>query len=148
MDPEELLESLTAALEDLAEANRTAPILVEGESDVRALRALGVRGEVLALNRGTSVFSTCEDVAARHREAIVLTDWDQHGGRLARLLRQGLAANGVRANTDLRARLTVLCRKDIKDVESLPGHLERVGRDASGRLRGKASKRWYGYRRA
>ena len=148
MDPEELLESLTAALEDLAEANRTAPILVEGESDVRALRALGVRGEVLALNRGTSVFSTCEDVAARYREVIVLTDWDQHGGRLARLLRQGLAANGVRANTDLRARLTVLCRKDIKDVESLPGHLERVGRDASGRLRGKASKRWYGYRRA
>ena len=148
MDPEELLDSLTLALEDLAEANRTSPIVVEGENDVRALRVLGVRGEVVSLNRGRTVFSTCEDVAARHRRAIVLTDWDARGGRLARLLREGFAANGVQANTELRARLAVLCRKEIKDVESLPGYLERIGRDASGRLRGKASKRWYGSRRA
>ncbi len=146
VDPEERLEFLTAALEDLAEANRTAPVVVEGDRDVRALRSLGLRGEVVSLNRGAPVFATCEALAARHRDAIVLTDWDHRGGRLARLLREGLAANGVRVNMDLRARLTILCRKDIKDVESLPGFLERVGRDASGRVRGKASKRWYARR--
>ncbi len=147
MDLRELLESLTVAIDDLAEANRTAPIVVEGESDVRALRALGIRGDVIALNRGTTVLATCEDIAARARDAIVLTDWDPRGGRLARLLRDGLAANGVRANTDLRARITILSRKDIKDVESLPGYLERIGRDAAAGVRSKASKRWYGDRR-
>lgn len=145
MDLRELVESLTVALDDLADANRTAPILVEGENDVKALRTLGVQGDIIPLNRGTTVLSTCEAVAARAREAIVLTDWDARGGRLGRLLREGLAANGVRANTDLRARITVLCRKDIKDVESLPRYLERLSREAAGG-RGKASKRWYGGR--
>jgi len=146
VDAEERLEFLTAALEDLADANRTAPVVVEGERDVRALRSLGLRGELIAVNRGSPVFATCEAVAARHREAIVLTDWDRRGGRLARLLRDGLEANDVRANLALRARITILCRKDIKDVESLPGFLERVGRDATGRVRGKASKQWYARR--
>ena len=146
MNAEERLEFLTAALEDLAEANRTAPVVVEGDRDVRALRSLGLRGEVLAVNRGSTVFATCEAIAARHREAIVLTDWDHRGGRLARLLRDGLEANGVRPNMNLRARIAVLSRKDVKDVESLPGYLDRIGRDATGRVRGKASKRWYARR--
>jgi len=143
VDAEERLESLIAALEDLADANRTAPVVVEGDRDVRAARALGLRGEVLAVNRGTSVFAICEAIAAKHREAIVLTDWDHRGGRLARLLRDGLEANGVRANMGFRARITILSRKEIKDVESLPAYLDRIGRDATGRIRGKASKRWY-----
>src|SRR5438034_10392546 len=126
MDWEELHRDLSKVLEDLADKNRLAPIIVEGEYDRRALRALGVEGDVRLINEGSTIFGLCESIAASHREAIILTDWDVRGGRLARQLRDGLAANGVRFDEELRARLTRLCRKDITDVESLHTFVERV----------------------
>jgi 5S rRNA maturation endonuclease (ribonuclease M5) len=143
MDWEQLHQDLEKVLEDLAEKNRVAPIIVEGEYDRRALRALGLMGDVRLINEGTTIFGLCESIAAGHREAIILTDWDVRGGRLARQLRDGLAANGVRFDEDLRARLTRLCRKDITDVESLHGFVERVAEHASAGHHHRDSKRWY-----
>ena len=82
MDWEELYHDLSKVLEDLAEKNRLAPIIVEGEYDRRALRALGVEGDVRLINEGSTIFGLCESIAASHREAIILTDWDVRGGRL------------------------------------------------------------------
>ncbi len=147
MDYEALYEDLVKILDELKEESRTAPIIVEGERDRAALRALDIHGDVWSINRGTSLFALCESLARGHRDAIILTDWDVRGGRLARQLRDGLAANGVRFNDDLRARLSRLCRKDIKDVESLHGYVERVARLAKSGNHGKPSKRWYGERR-
>lgn len=147
MDYEALYEDLTRVLEDLAEKNRSAPIIVEGERDRQALRALGVHGDIRSLNQGTTLFVQCESIARQHREAIILTDWDARGGRLARQLRDGLAANGVRYDDELRARLTNLCRREIKDVESLHAYVERVGEKARAGDRSKPSKRWYAERR-
>lgn len=146
MDWEELHNDLQRVLEDLSEKNRRAPIIVEGEYDKRSLRALGVTGEIQMINQGSTVFGLCESIAAHHREAIILTDWDVRGGRLARQLRDALAANGVRFDEDLRARLTMLCRKDITDVESLRGFVERVAEHASTGYRQRPSKRWYAER--
>src|SRR2546426_7734044 len=143
MDWEQLHQDLEKVLEDLAEKNRQAPIIVEGEYDRRALRALGLMGAVRLINEGTTIFGLCESIATDHREAIILTDWDVRGGRLARQLRDGLAANGVRFDEELRARLTVLCRKDITDVESLHGFVDRVAERASVGYRQRPSKRWY-----
>ena len=143
MDWEQLHTDLQRALEDLSEKNRRAPIIVEGEYDKRSLRALGITGDIRMINQGSTVFGLCESIAAHHRDAIILTDWDVRGGRLARQLRDGLAANGVRFDEDLRARLTVLCRKDITDVESLHGFVERVAERASSGYRQRPSKRWY-----
>ena len=84
MDYEALYEDLVKVLEDLMEKNRDAPILVEGERDVRALRSLGFHGDVRALNRGGTIFGLCEALARERRGAIILTDWDAKGGRLAR----------------------------------------------------------------
>lgn len=142
-DWETLHRDLERVLEDLAEKNRGAPIIVEGEYDRRSLRALGVDGDIRLVNEGTTIFGLCESIAGAHREAIILTDWDVRGGRLARQLRDGLAANGVRYDEDLRARLTRLCRKDITDVESLHAFVARVEEHASSRYRQRASKRWY-----
>lgn len=147
MDYEALYEDLARALEDLAEKNRTAPIIVEGERDRLALRALGIRGDIRSLNQGTTLFAQCERIGREYREAIILTDWDARGGRLARHLRDGLAANGVRYDDEVRARLTNLCRREIKDVESLHAYVERVGEKARSGDRTKASKRWYAERR-
>jgi dTMP kinase len=143
MDWEQLHQDLSKVLEDLAEKNVHAPIIVEGEYDRRALRALGVKGDIRLINEGSTVFGLCESVAAGAREAIILTDWDVRGGRLARQLRDGLAANGVRFDEDLRARLTRLCRKDITDVESLGTFVERVIDHVSSGHRQRDSKRWY-----
>ena len=143
MDWEQLHTDLQRVLEDLSEKNRRAPIIVEGEYDKRSLRALGITGDIRMINQGSTVFGLCESIAAHHRDAIILTDWDVRGGRLARQLRDGLAANGVRFDEDLRARLTVLCGKDITDVESLHGFVDRVAERASVGYRQRPSKRWY-----
>lgn len=143
MDWEQLQTDLEKVLEDLTEINRHSPIIVEGEYDRRALRALGVEGDVRMINEGSTIFRLCESIAASHREAIILTDWDVRGGRLARQLRDGLAANGVRFDEEIRARLTRLCRKDITDVESLHGFVERVSEHVSSGHQQRDSKRWY-----
>ena len=139
-------EDLERVLEDLIEKNRVAPIIVEGEYDRRALVELGVRGDIRVLNRGNSVLALCEAIAREYREAIILTDWDVRGGRIARQLRDALTANGVRYNDDLRARLTILCRKDIKDVESLHRFAERIEALAASGEQQRPSKRFYAER--
>ncbi len=140
---DQLYEDLQKTIEDLAEKNRDGPIIVEGEYDRRALRALGILGHVRLVNEGSTIFGLCESIASGHREAIILTDWDVRGGRLARQLRDALAANGVRFDEDIRARLTRLCRKDITDVESLHTFVERVSEHVASGQRQRASKRWY-----
>src|SRR5437870_13292466 len=107
------------------------------------MQYLGFTGDIRPINQGSTVFGLCELIAAHHREAIILTDWDVRGGRLARQLRDALSANGVRFDEDLRARLTRLCRKDITDVESLHTFVERVAGHASTGSRQRPSKRWY-----
>jgi 5S rRNA maturation endonuclease (ribonuclease M5) len=146
MDWERLEQDLQKVLEELTEKNRLVPIIVEGEYDRRSLRALGLLGDIRMVNEGSTIFGLCESIAAAHREAIILTDWDVRGGRLARQLRDGLSANGVRFDEGLRARLTRLCRKDITDVESLHGFVERVAEHASSGHHHRDSKRWYSNR--
>lgn len=146
MDYEAIHEDLERVLEDLIEKNRRAPIIVEGEYDRRALLELGVLGEIRVLNRGNSVLALCEAIARDHREAIILTDWDVRGGRIARHLRDALHASGVRYDDELRARLAVLCRKDIKDVESLHTFAERVEALAATGIQQRPSKRYYSER--
>ena len=145
---EETYEDLVEVIADLAEANLEVPVIVEGERDVRSLRALGLQGEILSLNAGVSMFHLAESYSRRLRKAIILTDWDRRGGQLCRLLMDAFEANGVRADVDLRARITLLCRKDIKDVESLAAHVERLAREADGGWHGKASKQFYSQRKS
>src|SRR5207253_11472110 len=125
MDWEQLHADLEKVIEDLAEKNRLAPIIVEGEYDRRALRALGLTGDIRLINEGSTIFGLCESIAGGHQEAIILTDWDVRGGRLARQLRAGLAAHGVRLDWELRARFIRLCPKDITDVSSRHPFVER-----------------------
>jgi len=143
VDYEALHQDLAEILDELIEKSRTAPVLVEGERDVKALRALGVDGDIRPINRGNSLFRLCEDLSREYRRAIILTDWDVRGGRLARQLRDGLAANGVRYDDDLRARLTNVCRKEISTVESLDRFAERLAAIVETRDRSKPSKRYY-----
>jgi len=145
---EERYEEIERALQDLADKNEEGPIVVEGERDVRALRSLGIGGPIITLHRGVRVLRLCEDLAAGARPVVILTDWDRKGGRLAKALREGLAANGVRYNDAVRARLAALTRGAITEVEDLHRHVENLKpRDEDGRRRTAPNKGWYARRR-
>src|SRR2546427_10142806 len=111
---EETYEDLVEVIADLAEANLEVPVIVEGERDVRSLRALGLQGEILSLNAGVSMFHLAESYSRRLRKAIILTDWDRRGGQLCRLLMDAFEANGGRGGGGLPAPVTPLLREGIK----------------------------------
>ncbi|UCE37503.1 MAG: topoisomerase [Thermoplasmata archaeon] len=126
MQTEERLEKIEEVLDELKALSPDIPIIVEGESDVSALRELGVQGKIIQINRGQSLFNFCEEIARNHKEVVILTDWDRKGGHLCRLLSEDLKANDVKFNIKIRAKLAGYCKKDTKDVEGLTGCVRRL----------------------
>ncbi len=123
---EELFEKLRKLLDELIECNRTIPVVVEGIKDVKALRSLGLEGEIISLNQGERVFTLTEALSREHSEIIILTDWDRTGGHLCRLLREGFESNGVKHNVGFRSKLVLYTRHENKDIEGLPGFMDRL----------------------
>ena len=134
MDPKETLTTLEEILDELDEASKIMPIIVEGLKDRMALRSLSVNGYVIILNDGESVLATCEKLAKKWGAAIIFTDWDTKGGQLARSLMDSLAICGISYDTEYRASISRLVKKDIKDVEGLPPLIQRL-RTLSGKNR-------------
>ena len=123
---EERLEQIEKVLQELEDLSDTAPIIVEGLRDVNALKRLGITKNVHPLNKGKSIFGFCEDLSRRTKTAVILTDWDRRGGQLARMLRDGLAANGVHVNDKIRTQIAILSKKEVKDIESMPTFIGRL----------------------
>lgn len=130
-DPRETLEELEELLRQLKERPEDAVILVEGRKDRAALACLGIGGEIVQVQDAGGIFGVAEGLARNGQEAIVLTDWDRKGGQLAELLRNALKANGVRYDDSIRARMSMLCKKEIKDIESLPAFMAYLVQSAS-----------------
>jgi 5S rRNA maturation endonuclease (ribonuclease M5) len=125
-DVEVRLDDILSALDELFDINESVPILVEGKKDIDALRSLGIKGVIISYNRGKTIMNTCEELALKYAEIIILTDWDRKGGILARELKRCLESSGVRPNSEYRARLAYLCKKEIKDVESLARYIRTL----------------------
>lgn len=125
MNERERFDALLSVLSDLKEANRTTPVLVEGQRDVAVLRALGCKGEVLTIHNGRALFEVAEILAEENRRAIILTDWDRRGTRLAEQLTHGLTANGVTADTTYRDAIASWVKLQLKDVEALLPYVTR-----------------------
>ena len=101
-------------------------VLVEGLKDRSALGILGVQREVRTVQGSGGLFQLAEGLAREGRKAVILTDWDRTGGQLSRLLKEALDANQVIYDDQIRAKLSRIARKDIKDVESLPAFYSRL----------------------
>ena len=128
---EERLEEVEGLLEDLIAANEDGrAVLVEGEKDVAALRALGLEGEIVRVKGASTVFAVCESVAKAHRAVIILVDWDRGGGRLAALLQDALDANGLRYDLTFRRDLARATKKEVVHVEGLAAYVGKLRRAA------------------
>lgn len=126
MSPEERLEHVMKAIDELEAMSEQMPVVVEGLRDVEALRLLGIEKNVVSLSRGMSIFALCESLSKDWDSVLILTDWDRKGGRLARKLREALMANGAKPIETIRTQLAYLVKKDVKDIESLPTYLRRL----------------------
>ena len=119
----EQIEKVLSQLQDLSE---TTPIIVEGLRDIAALKRMGITRNVISLGKGNSIFNFSENLSRTTKRAVILTDWDRKGGQLARMLKEALLANGVIANENVRAKLGILSKKEVKDIESMPAFVERL----------------------
>jgi 5S rRNA maturation endonuclease (ribonuclease M5) len=120
----ETIEELDELLAELRKrALDGAPIIVEGTDDVGALKNLGVEGKFHKISSGKSLLNFIEGFSGS-KEAIILTDFDRTGDRLAKYCAKHLKRLGVEPVVEIRRKLKSLVHKDIKDIEGLVKFLQ------------------------
>ncbi|MDR0508394.1 MAG: Toprim subdomain protein [Candidatus Methanoplasma sp.] len=132
MDDEERLAEIKEVLEELEELAADHVILVEGLKDKKALSSIGIEGEVFMIQSEGGPIKAAEYVSEHGGKAVILTDWDRRGGTIAHELENQLSSLGLMYDSRIRARLSFLCKKYIKDIESLDKLLERLSSDDHG----------------
>ena len=118
-----MIESEAASLvkELMKKIPQDAVLLVEGKSDVEALRSIGVNCEILAMNSRKGTFTDLIDRIKRYygREVIILMEFDKHGRKVTKHLVQSLEGKGVKINLYVWRRLSDLVGGEVKEVENL-----------------------------
>lgn len=123
MDYKNSLEEIEKMILDLRDENKNIPILVEGDRDILALRKLGLRGEIISINKGKSLPDFCDSLAREYKDIIILTDWDRRGGHLGHTIRKNLEG---RINCNMRYREFFAKNATIRTVEGLPSWIETM----------------------
>jgi 5S rRNA maturation endonuclease (ribonuclease M5) len=126
LDYKRKLENFIELLSELQTDNITIPIIIEGEKDERALRALGFKGEIIKLHSGKSILNLCEEISKTNREIILLTDWDKRGIRFYEKLRKLLKANEIKYYDKYWKIFRKNLSKDIHNVEDLPRYFDNL----------------------
>ncbi len=123
MDYLKSIKDIEEILLDLQEENKSIPILVEGDKDLLALRKLGLRGEIISINKGKSLSDFCDSLASEYKDIIILTDWDRKGGHLGHTIRKNLEG---RVNCNMRYREFFAKNTTIRTIEGLPSWIETI----------------------
>jgi len=127
----ERAERLRRVLQNLYEVNKQTPVIVEGKRDALALRKVGLIGEIITLHAGKGLYDFCEDIAGRYHRVILLMDWDAKGDMLHKQVSDNLHGMWEEFSS-FREIVRVLCQKEIKDIEGIPGLFRRLaGEEAS-----------------
>jgi len=130
MDDCERLQKIQVVLDDLANrAEQGAVILVEGPRDKASLEALGIWGRIMMTSQ-KQLFNLAESLS-RYKDIIILSDWDKRGEEVARNAELFLKSNGAHPDCGPRKKLRLLTRKEVMDVESLHGYMERLRRECA-----------------
>lgn len=91
------------------------------------MRELGVNGNFIKVSgSGLRLFEIAEIAAQSSSRVVILTDFDRKGNQLAKRLSEDIQSLG--SHPDLRLRRTIMgiTRRFIKDIESLPRHMEQL----------------------
>jgi 5S rRNA maturation endonuclease (ribonuclease M5) len=119
-------EKILHVLEALAEVSaKGTPVVVEGKKDVDALRALGVKGELVTVKTGGKSFLdvVCEIEKLRVPEVILFLDFDRRGREGTKRLKQGLERAKIKPNLKFWRKLSLLVGKEIQCIESLTAYM-------------------------
>lgn len=112
------------------ESAKGTPIIVEGKKDAEALKALGVKGPIIAAKTGgknlLDVISEAEECGTS--EVILLLDFDRRGRELTRRLKQRLEKTGPHPNLEYWNQLLQLVWREVKDIEGLAKYMETLKR--------------------
>lgn len=108
-------EKARILLESLIKENQEGiPILVEGITDKKALEALGATGAIFIIQgTGSSLYTLAEKVSNQTRRAIILTDPDREGKRIAAQLATILESLGVTPDLRFRRICSLLKRSQV-----------------------------------
>lgn len=109
-------------------------VVVEGERDRTALRRLGLPGPIGLVHQGLSLSALADRWARDTRRVIVLTDWDESGGQMARTLKEFLGAGPIELDLEFRRRLAHLLHGEVTHVEGLFGWARRSAERAGAPL--------------
>lgn len=102
-------------------------VVVEGKKDLQALCKLGFkRKNIFVLNNGKSLKENIEKIikfSEKKKEVCILTDFDQEGKRLYRMIRCELIKIGIKVNNELRNRLL---KEKVTHVEGIKNFFENL----------------------
>jgi len=118
-------ERLHEVIEALCEINKRFPVVVEGKKDLKALRKLGLSGDIIPLHNGKGLYNFSEELAERFSKVVLLLDWDAKGETLFTSLKENLHGHWEEYSA-FRELFRMICQKDIKDIESIPTLLLRL----------------------
>lgn len=129
LNDDERLRRLDEILDRIQSMSSDHVILVEGKNDRRSLLDLNLSLDTIEVQRDGGPLRAAEMVYESGKKAIILTDWDDRGDRLAKDLSEQLSALCISYDTNIRKDLRDICIKDIKDVESLHSLYVRLERN-------------------
>lgn len=114
----ERLQKLFEILDKLG--RESAPILVEGKKDKRALESFGIRN-VHTLSGPLAEIPK----KLNSKKVIILTDYDREGKKLAAELSKFLESEGITPDLRFKAALGKLLR--VSEIEAIPKFIENLG---------------------
>lgn len=126
MNDRERLEMIDALLDELSDMAEDRVVLIEGLKDRAALGRLIGDFRCIMVQREGGPLRAAETLFDNHDKAVILTDWDNKGESIAADLERHLSSLGIEYDSSIRRRLGDLCRKDIKDIESLDSLYARL----------------------
>ena len=131
-------EKILQTFEHLNETSANGiPIVVEGKNDVRALRALTIKGKIIQVKAsGKTIWDAVAEIEESGApEIVLLLDFDKRGIELTRRLTRYFEKTKIKPNTTFWKKIISLTSREVKDVEGLASYLEtlqrKIGRSSS-----------------
>ena len=99
-------------------------IVVEGNKDKAALRALGIKNKIFTINK--PLFAVAEEIAESNKDIVILTDLDKKGKELYGKLSTLLQRLGVRIDSQYREFLfrILILKSEEKQKKPNPSNME------------------------